>query len=170
MKTAFVVRQLDGPDRLDRVLRRRHPEWGRRAIASIVNGRQVRVNGRVVWLGSWKVRNGDRIEIASPPPSKPEPPRAFDDAWVIRDEPDLVAVCKPAGLLSQATRWTDAPNLLDLAVARFGPLSLFHRLDRDTSGVVLLTRAGPVNQWASPETHREGRGQQSEHQHNQACF
>ncbi len=38
-------------------------------------------------------------------------------------------------------------NLLDLASARFGPLTLFHRLDRDTSGVVLLTHGGTVNRY-----------------------
>jgi hypothetical protein len=35
--------------------------------------------------------------------------------------------------------------LLELASARFGPLTLFHRLDRDTSGVLLLTRGGAIN-------------------------
>ncbi len=34
---------------------------------------------------------------------------------------------------------------MQLAQERFGPLVLFHRLDRDTSGVILLTRSGEVN-------------------------
>jgi 23S rRNA-/tRNA-specific pseudouridylate synthase len=37
--------------------------------------------------------------------------------------------------------------LLHLASARFGELVLFHRLDRDTSGVVLLTRPGEINKY-----------------------
>jgi 23S rRNA pseudouridine1911/1915/1917 synthase len=35
----------------------------------------------------------------------------------------------------------------DLAGQRFGPLTLFHRLDRDTSGVVLLTRGSAINRY-----------------------
>ncbi len=55
-------------------------------------------------------------------------------------------VCKPAGLRSQATRAGGEDNLLSLAQAAFGAdLRLFHRLDRDTSGLCILTRPGPVN-------------------------
>ena len=66
---------------------------------------------------------------------------------MIAQEDDLIVVNKPAGLLAEPPRWREATNLLDLAVARFGPLVLFHRLDRDTSGVILLTRPGPINQY-----------------------
>jgi RluA family pseudouridine synthase len=81
------------------------------------------------------------------PPAKPAQPTAFDDGWIIAQDDDLVVVNKPAGLLSEKARDPHAANLLDLAAARFGPLTLFHRLDRDTSGVVLLTRGGPVNRY-----------------------
>jgi 23S rRNA-/tRNA-specific pseudouridylate synthase len=37
--------------------------------------------------------------------------------------------------------------LLDMARERFGPVVLFHRLDRDTSGVILLTRPGDINKY-----------------------
>ena len=47
--------------------------------------------------------------------------------------------------MSEPTRWTDAPSLLSLATQRFGPLTLFHRLDRDTSGLVVLTRTPEMN-------------------------
>src|SRR6185503_10334498 len=108
---------------------------------------KVQLNGRVVWLASWEVQNGDRLKIADPPGPKTPPPEMFDDAWVIAQEEDLIAINKPAGLLSEPKRFSQAPNLLELASARFGKLVLFHRLDRDTSGIVLLTRAGEINKY-----------------------
>lgn len=142
-----VVRDLTRPTRLDRALRAAYPQAGRQAINRMIGGGQVTVNGRSVRLNSWLVRNGDRLELLAEPAAKPEQPARFEDAWIIAQDDDLIAVNKPAGLLSEPARDPGATNLLDLAAARFGPLTLFHRLDRDTSGVVLLTRGGPVNRY-----------------------
>lgn len=136
---------LRGPTRLDKALRACFPDWGRRAVQRIITARQVQVNGRTVWLASWKVNNGDRLEVVNAPTAKPTPPERFDPAWLLAEEGDLLVVNKPAGLLSESPPRRQAVNLLDLAQARFGPLTLVHRLDRDTSGVMLLSRPGPIN-------------------------
>jgi 23S rRNA pseudouridine1911/1915/1917 synthase len=133
--------------RLDQVLRSHFPGWGRQTVQRLITGNKVKVNGRRVWLASWQIQNGDQVEVAETPADKPDATQRFDDAWIIAVEDDLVAVNKPAGLLVEPPKWRVANNLLDLAIARFGPLILFHRLDRDTSGVVILTRPGPVNQY-----------------------
>jgi RluA family pseudouridine synthase len=150
------VRDLGGPTRLDRFLRDRFPGWGRRAVGALIHARKVQVNGRLVWLSSWLVENGDRLEIREPPRDKAPPPAALDDGWIIAIESDLIALNKPAGVLSHGTRADQPGDLLSLACDRFGPLSLFHRLDRDTSGVVLLTRPGPINRYLDV-AFKEGR-------------
>lgn len=134
------VRSLDAPQRLDQFLRRRFPEWGRRAVQRLIAGRQVAVNGRTVWLASWQVREGDRLTIAAAPEAKPAAVETFDEAWLVAEAADLIVLDKPAGLLSEPPRHRHAPNLRDLAIQRFGLLTLIHRLDRDTSGLVLLAR------------------------------
>jgi len=159
---SFVVGDLLAAERLDKHLRRRFPGWGRQSVQRIIGQRQVQVNGRPVWLASWEVRNGDRIVVTAPPPDKPTPAAVFDDGWLLAEEPDLIAVDKPAGLRVEPVRQGDPANLRDLAVARFGPLTLFHRLDRDTSGVVLLTRSAVLNRelaqaWQSRSVEKEYR-------------
>lgn len=146
-RLCIIVRGLTQPTRLDRVLRTAYPQAGRQAVQRLIGAGQVKVNGRTVRLSSWLVRNGDRLALLAEPPAKPPQPTAFDDAWIIAQDDDLIAVDKPAGLLPEPSRAPDAANLLDLARARFGPLTLFHRLDRDTSGVVLLTRGRAVNRY-----------------------
>lgn len=143
----FVTQGINGSTRLDRVLRDRFPDWGRQATQQLISGKQVRVNGKTVWLASWKVNNGDTLEVLTIPEAKPTPPQHFEQSWLLANQADLIVVNKPAGLLSEAPRFRDTGNLLDLAKAHFGDLILFHRLDRDTSGVVLLTRPGPVNHY-----------------------
>lgn len=146
-RSSIVVQGLQQPARLDRVLRTAYPQAGRQTVQRLIGAGQVMVNGQTVWLSSWLVRNGDRLALLAEPPAKPAQMDAFNDAWIIALENDLIAVDKPAGLLSEPTRAPGTANLLDLAKARFGSLTLFHRLDRDTSGVVLLTRGGPVNRY-----------------------
>jgi RluA family pseudouridine synthase len=53
----------------------------------------------------------------------------------------LLAVNKPAGLLALPDRYDrDLPHLKGVLEPAFGPLWIVHRLDRDTSGVVVLAR------------------------------
>lgn len=142
-----TARDLHKPVRLDRFLRDQFPDAGRRSIQSLIAGGRVNVNGRQVRLSSWLIRSGDRVELPGPPRAKPRPFAAIDDAWLIADEGEILAIDKPAGLLAEPTRYSGAVSLLALAEARFGKLTLFHRLDRDTSGVILLTRSQTANRY-----------------------
>jgi RluA family pseudouridine synthase len=143
----FQAAKLTKPTRLDRVLRDEFPEWGRQAVQRAIGAGKVRLNGRAVRLASWEVHNGDRVEVADPPAAKTQVASQWDEAWIVAETAELIAVNKPAGLLSEPTRFSPAANLLDLAKQRFGEVILFHRLDRDTSGLLLLTRPGPINKY-----------------------
>ena len=142
----FRVNNLFQPTRLDRLLRDRFPQWGRQAVQQLISAKQVRINDKTVWLASWKVNNGDHIEVRMVPDPKPLPPQHFAEQWLLAQDADLVVVNKPAGLLSESPSMRDAANLRDLAAVRFGDVILFDRLDRNACGVVLLTRPGPINQ------------------------
>lgn len=144
-KAQFIVQGLSKVTRLDRVLRDQFPNWGRQAVQQTISAQKVRLNGRVMRLSSWEVRNGDRIEVQDPPGEKPAATLAFDPQWIIAETPEFIVVNKPAGLLSEGTRFSGTPGLLELAKKHYGDLHLFHRLDRDTSGLVLLTRPGEIN-------------------------
>ncbi len=145
-KTLHIT-TLKKPTRLDRVLRAELSNVGRKAINQLIQDKQVQVNNKTVWLNSWKVHSGDTITLLSIPETLPETPQQFDDNWIIADEGDVIALNKPAGLLSQGTKYGQQANLLGMAQERFGEVALFHRLDRDTSGVILLTRGGVINRY-----------------------
>lgn len=147
MPKTLHITTLKKPTRLDRVLRAELPNVGRKAINQLIQDRQVQVNDKTVWLNSWKVHSGDTLTLLSIPETLPETPQQFDDNWIIADEGDVIALNKPAGLLSQETKYGQQANLLGMAQERFGEVALFHRLDRDTSGVILLTRGRAINRY-----------------------
>lgn len=146
-KKHISINKLNKTSRLDRVLRDALPEVGRKAVNQLIQDKQVEVNGKTVWLNSWKVNNGDIITLKTIPDALPQTPQHFDESWIIADEGDVIALNKPAGLLSQGRQHGNQANLLDMARSHFGKVTLFHRLDRDTSGVILLTRGGAINRY-----------------------
>jgi 23S rRNA pseudouridine1911/1915/1917 synthase len=141
----FTLEPDAKPERLDRALRRRYPAWGRQAVGQCVSAGRVAVNGHQVFLCSWQVGPGDQVVVHDPPEARSESVASWDETWLLHHDEHLIVLDKPAGLLTESPRWRLAPNLQDLASERFGPLHVFHRLDRDTSGVVLLTRGGAIN-------------------------
>jgi 23S rRNA pseudouridine955/2504/2580 synthase/23S rRNA pseudouridine1911/1915/1917 synthase len=58
----------------------------------------------------------------------------------------FIVINKPAGLLSVPDRKQSSPSLKDLLIGRYGQIFTVHRLDRETSGVILFAK--------NAETHR----------------
>lgn len=73
-------------------------------------------------------------------PGAPPSPTLDFARWITWQQGGLVAVDKPAGVLSQGGEGGTGVNLVDLARAHFGERSIgvLHRLDRNVSGLVLL--------------------------------
>ncbi len=62
--------------------------------------------------------------------------------WILWEDDDLVAVEKPAGVLSQGGEGGEGVNVVDLARAYlgFGGVGVLHRIDRNVSGIVLVAK------------------------------
>ncbi|MBE7172252.1 MAG: RluA family pseudouridine synthase [Williamsia sp.] len=79
---------------------------------------------------------------------------------LIAENTDFVAVNKPSGLLSIRDRSDSAPALKDLLQERYGEIFTVHRLDRDTSGVIIFARNEATHkhlsrQFENRETQKE---------------
>ena len=143
----------DADQRLDRWFRRHYPGIGHGRLEKLLRTGQIRVNGKRARAGT-RLAPGDRVRV----PPLPDPgedrarrrPAPLDDAdadmvqaAVIYRDDDVIALNKPPGLAvqggSRVRRHLD--GMLD--ALRFEAAEaprLVHRLDRDTSGVILLAR------------------------------
>ena len=64
------------------------------------------------------------------------------DAWVLHDDGDVIVVDKPPGMPSVPARTPlDPPAVATMLRDEYGPLEAVHRLDRDTSGLLVLSRS-----------------------------
>ncbi len=119
-------------------LRRQLPELGRNRVKGLLGRGQVLVAGKAVTAFDAPLSPGDRVELL------PEAPGRFP-LPVLYEDRRLLAVDKPAGLLAVPTETESrsALTLLRPALRRQGGrcvLQPLHRLDRDTSGVLVFTK------------------------------
>jgi 23S rRNA pseudouridine1911/1915/1917 synthase len=140
--------------RLDRVLMRHlQDEKGasRNRIQKWIDAGDVLINGRRAARTAWRVQSGDEIRVRialMPPRSRPQAePLAID---VLYEDDDLLAVNKPPGLVVHPSYRNTSGTLMNglLARAQSWPAgsapALLGRLDKNTSGLVLVTKRASV--------------------------
>ncbi len=126
-----------------------YPEASLRSVKQWLEGGRVRVNGRVVRRGDVPIARDDQVVLGAP-----APPPLPSGLRLVHEDENLVVVDKPPGLLTIATereRERTAYRLVsDWLVARAGvrsrrhPLFVVHRLDRETSGLLVFARSADV--------------------------
>ena len=152
----LTVSDAEGEQRLDRWLKKRFPQLTQGAVEKLCRTGQLRVDGGRV-KASDRVAPGMVVRVPPVPDALP-PPKAEggiseDDArmiegCVIFKDQHLIVLNKPAGLPSQGGSGLDHRHVDGLTPAlMFGykeKPKLVHRLDRDTSGLLVLARTDRV--------------------------
>src|SRR5687768_12857352 len=149
----FTVAPDDDGIRLDRWFRRNLPDASYNLVSRWARTGQLRVDGRRAAPGD-RILAGQLIRVPpaeAPAPARARPERrklsedeiAFVNEMVIHRDPQAILVNKPPGLATQGGTKTNThlDGLLDgLADEAGNRPKLVHRLDKDTSGVLLLAR------------------------------
>ncbi len=151
--STLLVEDGEADLRLDRWFRRRFPALTHGRLEKLLRTGQVRIDGKRA-KSSDRVQAGQSVRVpplkldsaparkAVAPAVRPEDLAALK-GWILHEDKSVIVLDKPPGLPVQggtkSERNLDA--ILAAAAAKFGgrPL-LVHRLDRDTSGVLVLAR------------------------------
>jgi 23S rRNA pseudouridine1911/1915/1917 synthase len=152
MMRHVTIDRGDVGQRMDRVLMRHlHdvPGLSRNKIQRLIDIGAVLLNSNPAPRASWRIAPGDCLSIALPTHARRE--RAKPEALpldIIFEDDNLIVVNKPAGQISHPafrnTTGTLINALLAHAAGRWTP-ALVNRLDKDTSGLVLVAKTGSVH-------------------------
>ena len=134
--------------RLDRALALLVPEFSRSYLQQLIDDGAVCLQGRVARKPSAPVRAGEQgtVELRPTPQSQAFKPEAMP-LEVVHEDADLCVIHKPAGLVVHPApgHWqgTLLNGLLarDAQAAQLPRAGIVHRLDRDTSGLMVVARS-----------------------------
>lgn len=144
----FAVEAGDAGKRLDHFLLERMPAYSRARLKAWIKEGRVLVNDAGA-KASHLLHTGEKIQVA---PAEPEPLQAGPEDLpieILYEDASVIAVNKPAGLTVHAGAGALSGTLVNRLVHHFQSLSqvggelrpgIVHRLDKDTSGVLLVAR------------------------------
>ena len=138
----------DAGKRLDIFLQEQLPDYSRSRLQDWIKAGRVRVNG-ASGRASSRLRGGEAVQVE--PAELPRLHAFAEDIplKILYEDPDVIAVDKPAGMVVHAGAGRHSGTLVNALLHHFGSLSkaggeerpgIVHRLDRFTSGVILVAR------------------------------
>jgi 23S rRNA pseudouridine1911/1915/1917 synthase len=135
--------------RLDQVLLGLFPDQSRSRLQQWIQRGQVSVDGKTTTKPGIRLRGGETITIRIPPPS---PSGNLPEAIpldIIFENSDLIVVDKPPGMVVHPSAGHGSGTLVNAVLAHAPDLTgvggelrpgIVHRLDRDTSGLVVVAK------------------------------
>ncbi len=150
-RQVYLQVNADAP-RIDRYLADHLEGLSRSTVQRLIDAGAVTLNGRPVQRKT-SIQAGDQIEVLLPPvPSRQAPvPEPIPLAVVYEDE-HLAVIDKPAGLVVHPGAGRSSGTLVNALLHRFPDLGAWddprpgvvHRLDRDTSGLLVVARTPEI--------------------------
>ncbi|ABD70032.1 ribosomal large subunit pseudouridine synthase D [Rhodoferax ferrireducens T118] len=147
----LVFGSVQHGQRLDRALVELVPEFSRSYLQQLIDLGGVTINGIVIHKPSTRVKAADvgTIELRPTPQSQAFKPETMALNVVFEDE-HLMVINKPAGLVVHPAPGNWSGTLLNGLLARDAKAmnlpraGIVHRLDKDTSGLMVVARTRPV--------------------------
>jgi 23S rRNA pseudouridine1911/1915/1917 synthase len=149
-RSARIPPALAG-QRLDQALAALFPDITRSRLQQWIEDGRARLNGRIPRKRD-KVKEGDAVEIVVPPP--------VDGGWkaqpipleIVHEDGEILVINKPPGLVVHPGAGNPEGTLLNAilnhvpALARLPRAGIVHRLDKDTSGLLVVAKTERARQ------------------------
>ena len=162
----MVVAGDEAGERLDRVLAARTALTRSRLKALILDG-AVAIGPRTIRDPGYRVNAGDTVavEVPSPEPATPAPEHI--PLNVVYEDDELIVIDKPAGLVVHPAAGHASGTLVNALIAHCGDSlsgiggvkrpGIVHRLDKDTSGLMVVAKTDHAHQSLAAQFADHGR-------------
>ena len=142
--------------RLDRALQQRLPELSRSRLKQLILSGEVAVDGNVIRDPSRKVKGGQTFVVILPEPVDATPQAQAIPLDIRFEDAHLIVIDKPAGLVVHPAPGNADGTLVNALIAHCGDSlagiggvrrpGIVHRLDKDTSGLMVIAKTEVAHQ------------------------
>lgn len=162
--TVYHIKKEHSGTRLDRFLLHATEAMSRTYLQRLIRDGDVTVNDKVAKQPSYLLRDGDRVCLTLPPP------RPLDTVApesipldILHEDSHLIVLNKPAGMLVHPANGVNVGTLVNALLAHCTDLSgiggverpgIVHRLDKGTSGVLVVAKTDVVHRGLSAQFER----------------
>jgi len=152
--------EQEGSERLDKFLVSQLPEYSRSRLQTFIKTGCVDVDGITVTKNGYIVDRDAEVEVRIPPPQPTTLIPEEIPLEIVFENDDLIVVNKPAGMVVHPSAGHQSGTLVHAALAHTGDIEgvggiqrpgIVHRLDKDTSGLILLAKNDAAHQWLQEE-------------------
>ena len=164
---AIVIAETEAGERLDRILSQRFDDISRARFQRLIAEGHVRVNGETIVEPRHSVKPGAKVTVSVPAPvdagPRPEPIKLD----IVYEDPHLIVIDKPAGLVVHPSAGHESGTLVNALIAHCGDSlsgiggirrpGIVHRLDKDTSGLLVVAKTDAAHQGLSNLFSAHGR-------------
>lgn len=148
----FIIEIEEGEarERLDRALAAKIPSLSRSRIKALVEDGRVSIDGAPTLDAGVRLKPGQRVVLNVPPVEPAEPRGEAIPLVVAYEDADLVVIDKPAGMVVHPAAGHETGTLVNALIAHCGDSlsgvggvkrpGIVHRLDKDTSGLLVVAK------------------------------
>ena len=160
------VGESDAAERLDRWLASKIPELSRGRVQALIRDRHVTCAGRTIVEPNTRVKLGDVYAVVVP---EAAPTRVAGEAIalnVVFEDASVIVIDKPAGLVVHPAAGHATGTLVNALIAHCGETlsgiggvkrpGIVHRLDKDTSGLLVVCKTDAAHQSLSDQFKSHG--------------
>jgi 23S rRNA pseudouridine1911/1915/1917 synthase len=136
--------------RLDRFLAAALPDFSRSRLQQLLESGAVSLGAATIKDANHRVKPGDGFTVTVPPTAPAVPQGQDIPLEVVYEDKDLIVINKPAGLVVHPAAGNPDGTLVNALIAHCGTDALaiggearpgiFHRLDKDTSGLLVAAK------------------------------
>lgn len=163
----ILAEDAEKPTRLDAALAAACPDISRARFQALIREGQVSIDGVAASDPSRKVPPGTAATVIIPPPAPAEPEPEAIPLNIVHEDADLIVIDKPAGLVVHPGAGNASGTLVNALLHHAGDSlsgiggvarpGIVHRLDKDTSGLLVIAKNDAAHKSLSAQFADHGR-------------
>lgn len=165
--TTILNATAAAPARLDKFLADTFSEHSRARFQKLIGEGHVTVDGKVIMDSGEKLKPGQHVAVSVPEAAAADPQGEAIELTIVFEDKHLIVIDKPAGLVVHPGAGNETGTLVNALIAHCGDSlsgiggvkrpGIVHRLDKETSGLLVIAKNDKAHQGLSDQFAAHGR-------------